>query len=310
MDATTSGITAYSYLRFSKPEQAKGDSIRRQTRMTEDLCKRNGWQLSELPPDKGLSGFSGRNLLQGNLGKFLSGVQSGKIKTPCVLVIEQVDRLTRLPVLRKAIPLIVDLVEAGVTIATTRPEAVYDAKSINDAMTVMGLIMGLSLAHDESAKKSERLKSAWASKRADTHKLLGGKLPHWLQMVDGKVVPVPEKVKIVNRVVKLAIDGVGNHGIARTLNREGIPNLLGKGVWHGANLNAAILRNRRLIGEFQPCRIVDGKRVPDGPPRSGYFPAVVSEADFANLQIALDRRKKARAGGQGMRQPIPGSDDC
>ena len=36
---------AYSYLRFSSPEQARGDSIRRQTEATADWCARNGVTL-------------------------------------------------------------------------------------------------------------------------------------------------------------------------------------------------------------------------------------------------------------------------
>jgi hypothetical protein len=36
---------AFSYLRFSSPEQAKGDSVRRQTEATADWCQRNNAQL-------------------------------------------------------------------------------------------------------------------------------------------------------------------------------------------------------------------------------------------------------------------------
>ena len=36
---------AYSYLRFSTPEQTKGDSLRRQTALADDYAKRHGLAL-------------------------------------------------------------------------------------------------------------------------------------------------------------------------------------------------------------------------------------------------------------------------
>ena len=39
--------TAYSYVRFSTPEQEMGDSERRQIALTSSYCKKNGLLLSE-----------------------------------------------------------------------------------------------------------------------------------------------------------------------------------------------------------------------------------------------------------------------
>jgi DNA invertase Pin-like site-specific DNA recombinase len=36
---------AYSYLRFSTPEQSKGDSLRRQTSMADEYATRHGLRL-------------------------------------------------------------------------------------------------------------------------------------------------------------------------------------------------------------------------------------------------------------------------
>ncbi len=36
---------AYSFTRFSSPEQAEGDSLRRQTESTKAWCERNGFHL-------------------------------------------------------------------------------------------------------------------------------------------------------------------------------------------------------------------------------------------------------------------------
>lgn len=55
--------TAYSYIRFSTPEQSEGDSLRRQTTRTEALCKKYGWQLDgRVFRDLGISGYSGNTM--------------------------------------------------------------------------------------------------------------------------------------------------------------------------------------------------------------------------------------------------------
>jgi hypothetical protein len=54
---------AYSYIRFSSPEQAKGDSLRRQTAKTADWCEQNGIQLdaSLSLRDLGVSAYRGKH---------------------------------------------------------------------------------------------------------------------------------------------------------------------------------------------------------------------------------------------------------
>ncbi len=73
---------AYSYLRFSTPEQAAGDSRRRQTEMAERYAKAHDLDLDNQLTfqDLGISAFSGANL-RGQLGAFLSAVQS-KLVSP------------------------------------------------------------------------------------------------------------------------------------------------------------------------------------------------------------------------------------
>jgi hypothetical protein len=73
---------AYSYLRFSHPDQAKGDSLRRQTELRDAWLARNHAALdaSLTLEDKGVSAYSGEH--RGNpdrhaLAAFLSLVQKG-----------------------------------------------------------------------------------------------------------------------------------------------------------------------------------------------------------------------------------------
>jgi len=57
-----------------------------------------------------------------------------------------------------------------------------------------------------------------------------------------------------------------------------------------------MLRNRATIGEHQPKRIQNGKRVPEGDPIPGFYPAVIDEGLFQAAQIA---RRNNLASGRG-----------
>src|ERR1700722_9937824 len=91
---------AYSYIRFSTPEQAKGDSLRRQTEAASDWCKRNSTTLdtSTTFRDLGKSAFLGdhrSNPERHRLAVFLKLVQDGKIARGSYLILENLDRLFR-----------------------------------------------------------------------------------------------------------------------------------------------------------------------------------------------------------------------
>jgi DNA invertase Pin-like site-specific DNA recombinase len=83
--------TAYSYVRFSTPEQEMGDSERRQIALAKSYCAKNGLQLSETAfADRGVSAFHGKHRENGALGRLLKHVQPGE-----VLLIEDCDRWSR-----------------------------------------------------------------------------------------------------------------------------------------------------------------------------------------------------------------------
>ncbi len=132
---------AYSYIRFSTPEQAKGHSLQRQTEAAQAWVAANGVMLDdELTfQDRGVSGYTGANLETGALGVFLECVRDGTIPRGSWLLVENLDRISR-QVARKAVRTVEDIVEAGVTVvdlsdgwpgvqrgnARYGPDAVYD----------------------------------------------------------------------------------------------------------------------------------------------------------------------------------------
>jgi hypothetical protein len=83
--------TAYSYVRFSTPEQEMGDSERRQIALAKSYCAKNGLRLSETAfAGRGVSAFHGKHRENGALGRLLKHVQPGE-----VLLIEDCDRWSR-----------------------------------------------------------------------------------------------------------------------------------------------------------------------------------------------------------------------
>src|SRR5690242_9369427 len=87
---------AVSYLRFSTPEQAKGDSLRRQTEASEKWCDRNGLALDTTIRDLGVSAHRGKHRSdKAALGRFLEEVKAGRVPRGSYLVIENLDRLSR-----------------------------------------------------------------------------------------------------------------------------------------------------------------------------------------------------------------------
>jgi hypothetical protein len=66
---------------------------------------------------------------------------------------------------------------------------------------------------------------------------------------------------------------------------------------------AKVLKNRAVIGEFQPCVLLDGKgskRIPEGEPIQGYYPAIVLEDLFYRVQHGKEQRRKNGAGRKGV----------
>src|SRR5258708_29355680 len=88
---------AFSYRRFSTPEQAKGHSLKRQIEAAEAWCAKQNVELDrELTfEDLAVSAFHGRNVEVGALGVFLRAVEDGRVPRGSYLLVESLDRVSR-----------------------------------------------------------------------------------------------------------------------------------------------------------------------------------------------------------------------
>lgn len=293
--STTTG-TAYSFQRFSSPEQRKGDSIRRQTELRDAYLKRTKLTLDTSLKfvEEGTSAYHGKHRSSDKyaLGYFLSLVQSGRIQPGSTLIVESLDRLTREDV-DDGLQLLLSLTNAGIRVVQLLPTEVVYAKPVDPMRLVMG-IMELSRGNSESRMKSERIGAAWEAKRRkarETGEAMTAKCPHWLKKVGDKYEVIPERAAVVRRIFEMSADGQGITQIIKAFVAEGVTPFTRNGRWGNSYLGH-ILRGRTALGAYQPMR--GGK--PDGEPIEGFYPVVVGEKTYHLAQAGLDQR--SHGGGQ------------
>jgi hypothetical protein len=75
---------------------------------------------------------------------------------------------------------------------------------------------------------------------------------------------------------------MGKDRIAKSLNISKTPTFGRSTNWHQSYIQK-ILQNRSVIGEFQPHRMLNGKRIPIGNPIEDYFPRIVTDEQFYDI---------------------------
>lgn len=284
---------AYSYIRFSTPEQLKGDSLRRQLQASEDYCRKNGIELDTTLSmrDLGISAFRGQHRTKGALSEFLKLIELGKIPTGSILIIESLDRLSREQTL-DALSLFTQIIQAGIRVVTLSDNREYTTDSINrDSLQLIMSLMVLSRAHEESETKSKRLKEAWEHKRSIVgDRKLTARAPAWLKLAKDKktFIPIPDRCKAIEFIFDMKLQAKGTATIARDLNTMDI--WAPAHGWRKSYINK-ILRNRSVIGEYQPHRKIDGKRQPTMDAISDYYPTIIEEAKFLKCQNLLKQNR-------------------
>lgn len=306
---------AYSYLRFSTPEQLKGDSQRRQTQLAAEYALRHGLDLDrELNlRDLGVSAYRGDNVETGALGAFLDATRKGIVEPGSLLLVESLDRVSR-KVARKAVRILEDIVEAGVTVVTLNDGKQYTAESLDGFDFVMAVLI-LIRANEESATKAKRLKAAWIGKRQKAaDKALTAHTVGWIELDDQRrPVLIEDHAKVVRRIVKAYLSGTGKHSIAQALNQERVPPFGRAKIWHRSYIDK-ILTSPALVGTIIPHveEHKDGKmrRIPQAPV-ANYYPAVIDAETYERLQ-ALNRASplRGRHANKTMRSVLSGLARC
>lgn len=301
---------AYSYLRFSTPEQARGDSRRRQSDMARAYADRHGLVLDAGLSfrDLGVSAFHGRNARDGALRGFLDAVELGLVPKGSHLLVESLDRLSRDRVLA-AQSLFLRIIEAGINIVTLIDARSYSAESLNRSpMDLIVSLVCMMRANEESATKSARIRAAWVRKRAELGTTPAtGRCPGWLRLdrAAGRFVERQPEADTLRRIYADASSGLGQYAIARRLNAEGVPTFTSgnqRGKAWGAKYIRSLLTSPAVRGTYIPCvtsRDERGRLLLDPQAQVlGYYPVVVDPALCEVVARAQEERSKLFPGAR------------
>lgn len=284
-----SDARVYSYLRFSDAKQAAGGSVDRQKTNAKRWADEHGLTLDESLSmrDEGLSAYHQDHIKSGALGVFLAAVTDGKIPTGSVLIVEGFDRLSRAePLLAQA--QLTQIILAGLIVVTALDGKQYSRESLREnPMDMVYSQLMMIRAHEESDTKSERVKAAirrqcenWVSgKRRE--RIVNGRDPGWVRWNGTAFELIPERAEGMRMVIKLFLEGHGYVRIAKELKDHDL-------VVTGKNATGWIymlIQRPDLIG----VRVLkaDGEEFR----LENYYPRLISDDDFARLQLEYARRR-------------------
>jgi DNA invertase Pin-like site-specific DNA recombinase len=303
---TTMAVRVISYTRFSSPKQARGDSYRRQTEMALRWCLAHGLELdTDLRlEDLGVSGFSGANARRGALRALQLMCLEQRLEPGTILLIEALDRLTRLP-LPEAQELLLSLINNGLTIVTLTDGKVWNRETLVSLEAFMLSVLTLYRGFQESDQKSKRLRDTFREAREKESAQAFGSAPGWLTR-DSKTSPwvIDEaKAAIVREVFELSAAGLGSKAIAKIANTKQwpVPTRLNvtDGRWH-AQMPGQILRNRAVLGEHEH-RIRTHEAHDEHWRGKGtgivildYYPRIVSDDLWYRSRASIDTRSVAK----------------
>ncbi|TPK95024.1 recombinase family protein [Mesorhizobium sp. B2-4-14] len=277
------GRTAISYARWSSGKQAHGDSLDRQTKNAEDFCRAYGLTLDRQLVDDGISAFKGANL-DASFGKLVADIKNGVIPSDMVLLVENVDRISRINYL-DANEYFLAVLKTGLTIVTMHDQRVHTIEGYRaNFMHMVQSILSMQSANEYSEKLSKRVKEALSRKaeRARAGRVKLAKVPFW---IDHETQELNARASDARLLFDLAKQGLGQLAIAQTLNERGILSPSG-GTW-SQGVVGETLRNPAAFGTF----VFRGDEVP------GYFPALITETEWLASRSRTKERQHSRQVG-------------
>jgi hypothetical protein len=241
-------------------------------------------------------------------------VEKERVRPGDYLLIENLDRLSREHEVA-ACHLLTGILTSGVKVVQLSPYEMLLTEQSN-GWELMRAIMELSRGHSESLIKSERVGKAWRKRLAAAREgklVLTRVVPAWIEVRDGKLRLIPERAAAIRRIYHLAATGYGTVSIIKKLIEEGMQPfgereryhevdedgnfregwraVAGKRYgagWWAKSYVSLILRDRRVLGEFQPMK---GDGTPDGDLMPNYFPAIVTRKEFDLARAGMSRRR-------------------
>lgn len=257
-------------------------------------------------------GYMGRNAKVGALARFLNAIEAGLVAPGSVLVVENLDRLSRNEPL-EGLESMKTIINAGVDVVTLIDRQRYTRENMRrDLGKLLQALVILCRGYEESYSKAHRSSENWAQKRKQARangKPITRKAPAWLKVVgvrsvgtrrdfsEARFVVIEERAALIRQMFEWSVTGWGNRRIARELIEtkaekwDGIP-------WRPSKV-AKIIYSRAVLGEYQPQRYVGGqygKRIDEGLPIKDYYPRIITDEVWEQAQPKVANRRPGQFG--------------
>lgn len=304
---------AISYARFSCAPQGEGSSLNQQLEAAEAYAAANNLVIDRGLSfrDLGVSAWDRTNIQKGALGLFLKAVEDGKVPVGATLIVESFDRLSRATP-RQALTIFMSLLNAGLNVATlTDPPKCFSAASVDANMyELFEALMQMHRAHGESERKSQLLAGSWEARRKKAisdGSVMTSKAPLWIK-AEGpprgkRYTLIPERTAVAKRVIEMALAGVGNHTIIKTLIADAVPS------WPRSEKEEVKRRAKGLTQTWEPSYIQKmlthpalwgAMIVKGGGEVYPCYPPILTKDEFIHLQsrrsIRATRKTTSRKG--------------
>lgn len=284
-----------AYCRVSTDREDQANSLHsQQTYFTRYIQARQGWALTEVYADEGISGTSTRRREAFN--RMITQAELGGLD---LILTKEVSRFARntvdtLEYTRKLKSLGVGVIFINDNIDTRENDGEL-------RLTIMA-----SIAQEESRKTSERVK--WGqTRRMEAGVVFGNNSTYGFDTRGGQLFVKPEEAQVVRLIYhKFLNEGKGTHIIARELYEAGIdPPKTATGKW-SAVMILRILRNEKHVGDLLQKKNVtlnylDHKKVPNRGQEQqimlrDHHEAIIDRGTWAAAQRELARRSAQQGG--------------
>lgn len=279
----------YAYVRYSSIAQATGESVDRQISPLKQFTEETDVQIKEIIIDEGVSSYKGKNVNKGKFKEILDRIDSGVIRKGDYIVVESIDRITRQRV-SDGVELLQGILKKGIRIYTTIDRICYSYdREEDDLQTIVMIALIAKRANEESMTKSRRRKDVW-----NKHKKLAAegvakinrkKPPYGLmfdESVSGFVINEVEASEIRKIFNLLKYMGVSN--AIRTVNESSKRKWANRHVVH-------MIHSQYPLGVLRSQRRTQDDRKELIEYIEGYYPAIVTQAEFNDAVAAMKGRR-------------------
>ena len=224
-----------AYCRVSTDSKDQLNSYRTQIGYyTTTIAQHPGWELADIYADEGIAGTSLEK--RDEFKRMLQDCRAGKIQR---ILVKSVSRFARNTL--ELIETTRELKELGVVV-------VFEEQGIDTSQMLgeMQLTLLAMAAQEESTSISKNMRWSY-QKRMENGTFLGCRSPFGYTIENGKLLPHPEQVPIIQEIFIRFLSGEGKQSIANDLTLRQIPNRFGNTHWNIAGIHY-ILTNERYCG--------------------------------------------------------------